>query len=341
MKLVATVLCGPDLSALDRAVASIVDHVDQVILIDTVIDRVEEESPPNAPSLVSIAKVDAGPKIALRSWPWRDDFAAARNEALALACELGADWALTTDADEWWENPEQIRKACLEAKPTDEALYFESGGWYWQPRVIRLPCAKRWDGRVHEGLAVTGTKIRGPKFHEDPKNPEQIRFKAVRDSEALLKMIAERPDEPRWLYYLGECYVALEEWQKAVDAFMACANKRGWYEERAIACLRAGEILTTALHDHEGAVEVLAHGMAAHAGISEIPYLAAVACLRAGKDGQALYWARLAEVHGVSRADDGAALAHRLLPVRPDIFEGPERVIQAVYKSLGRPAPLR
>lgn len=323
MKLITTILCGPDIDAtLERAIASITDHVDAVVLIDTT---------PAAPRAV-LGQL-APEHCIIATWPWISDFGAARNEALAVAAEEGADWAITTDADEWWSNADQIRAACAAARPEDEAVFFTSDvehGSYWQPRAIRIPCMKRWDGLVHEGLSVAGAKVRGPMFHETLKNDEQIRAKAARDAEALRVMVAERPNEPRWLYYLGESYVGLRDWPQALEAFMACSNMRGWHEERALACLRAGEIMTTALHDHDGAVEVFAHGLAAHAGISELAYMAALASLRAGKKGQALYWARLAQVHGENRADDGMALAHRLLPVRPDIFTGPKRIVETV-----------
>jgi hypothetical protein len=85
-------------------------------------------------------------------------------------------------------------------------------------------------------------------------------------------------------------------------------------------------------------VEIFAAGMARHAGIAELPWLAGVAAARAGKLGQALYWCRLAEVHGERGADNALALRHRVLwRIEKGLREGPAELVSAIFRDLGEP----
>src|SRR5262245_39228653 len=104
MKIVATVLthnCG---QTVVPAIASVLDQVDLVLVIDT-----ERGGNPS----VTLAKQIAGPKyrgrqlmlrrdesVATLHSGWNGSFADARNFALHMAGVLGADWMLTIDTDE-------------------------------------------------------------------------------------------------------------------------------------------------------------------------------------------------------------------------------------------------
>ncbi len=361
MKLVATILAGPDLSNLPRAIASVVDHVDQVLLIDTVPlpEATTSSSVERTKILIEAYRVQLAlgsvlpvhvPKILFRAWPWQR-FDAARNEALALATEAGGNWAITLDADEWWTGAEQIRTWCTRAENMSqpiEALELPSGegDTYYQPRVLRLPCASRWQGRVHEAIELKSTiKIVGenvPSFHSDPKTPEQVHAKAMRDIPALLEEIAERPDESRWLHYLGNSYCNLGEgldgshelWGKAIDAYFACANLSRWHEEKAMALYLAARVLVIKKKDYQGAIEACMHGLAAHAGMAELPWLAADAARMAGNYEQAVYLAALAEVHGERSPYE--AVRGRLLHVSRDATrDGPAKILAEVFRKTG------
>lgn len=356
MKLIATILCGPDLSNLPRAVASISGHVDQVILIDTVASSALPDERGEVPFREELGRVFLHQKkLVGRYWPWQNRFDAARNEALALAVEAGGTWAVTLDADEFYDHAGLLRDLCENAAPEVEAIHLRSGegARYYQPRVIRLPCARRWVGRTHEAIDFGGVTMRAdsPRFHTDPKTTEQIRAKSLRDLPLLLAEVAEKPDEARWYLYLGHTYSNLGEgldgsddvWGKAIDAYLAAGSKGKNREERALSFFYAARIMVLKRLEYEPAIEFLMHAMTHHAGIPEIPLLAGHAYLRlAALQGtetsgiacveQALFFAQLAEVHG----EGSDAIDRRILHVDPDAASiGPLRLMAEVYRVAG------
>ena len=112
----------------------------------------------------------------------------------------------------------------------------------------------------------------------------------------------EHPSDPRRHYYLGESLKNLDRNEEAVAEYDACAALRGWNEESARACYRAAECLCR-LNRHRDAIDRCAAGLARHAGIAELAWLAAY---QLGDPTQAVYWARLAIAHGLFRGSGAA-----------------------------------
>lgn len=352
MKLITTILCGPDISQLPRAITSIVPHVDEVLLIDTVPDSASSRI-----DLVSLLPTDLPPpqSISRFFWPWQGRFDAARNESLALATEAGGDWAITTDADEWWTGAEELRELCEKAEPGCQALYCESANGYWQARAIRLPCSARWFGRTHEGLALEHIKkVKGPVFHEDRKTPEQLKAKAERDLVLIHEEIAEHPEEARWRYYRAETFRLLGRLGEALDDYLAVRAASRFPEEQALSCYRAAQIAffdaaqTGDLGQLRFAIDICAHGLASFAGMAELPWLASCACLEMAKSlqrqglggvtsfvDQAMQWAELAQVHGGLNVP-----STRILPVDPRaVGEGPRQVVEEIKARVAAQVP--
>lgn len=329
MSLISTTLCGPNaLSGIRRALSSVLNHVDRCLCIDT-------STEPRESLRVALTDI-AGAKLILRHWPWRNDYGVARNAALDFARDAGASWSITLDDDEWWTGADEIRET-LSRSIDDKVFYaFHNDGHYLQPRAIRLPSTKRWEGRTHESLALGGPRFKRARFCDDPKTKEQEKAKAIRDEVLLLQMAAEQPNDGRWFYYLGETAIILERWQEAVDYFLACAKLSNWGEEGAWACFRAAEVLSAMLERHADAVEICAAGLARHSGMAELCYQAALACARMDAFPQAIHWARLAKVHGENGADGGAALANRLLSRRSHMLrEGPAELLSVIFRGVG------
>src|SRR6187401_2694488 len=87
MKIASTTLTGNSSGVIADALRSVVDWVDYCLVVDTGITD----------DTLDVARQVAGSKLVVRSFPWQDDFAAARNFALQAAAELGAAWAVTLD----------------------------------------------------------------------------------------------------------------------------------------------------------------------------------------------------------------------------------------------------
>eukprot|EP01035_Chromulina_nebulosa_P008986 gene8986-12146_t len=125
---------------IEQALASALPHVDFALVLDT-------GSQDGTPDLARAA----GARVA--HFTWCDDFAAARNHALALA---GADWHLVLDADERLQQGGAQIEALRNQVPdfvgvVQVASSFGTqgeGAASWISRV--LPGPVRYAGRVHE-----------------------------------------------------------------------------------------------------------------------------------------------------------------------------------------------
>jgi glycosyltransferase involved in cell wall biosynthesis len=217
----------------------------------TVIARDEENNLPHCLSSVrglfdEIVLVDTGSKDRTREIAqefgarvfdlvWVDDFAAARNAALARAT---GDFAFWLDADDVIDPPQRERLERLMAGllAGEQAAYVvkcscdpEANGNGGQTVVdhIRLfPIREdvRWTYRVHEqilpalrraNLPVRWTDI--TVRHTGYTDPVLREKKLQRDGKILEEELAERPSDPFVLFNLGSVAVERQDWPKALD----------------------------------------------------------------------------------------------------------------------------
>jgi tetratricopeptide (TPR) repeat protein len=334
-QIVSTTLVGPGAwRTLRVALESVVGWVDRVIVIDTT-------SGAESAEIEEQARLAAGEKLEIVRWTWIGDFGAARNAALEFAAysmrETGGGWCFWVDSDEWISLRGDLRREILETDAPSLYVAHESGS-YSQPRAIRLPCSARWDGRVHEAIPLAGPLARSAVFAEWDRTPEEWRARAERDRAVLVEVTKERPNESRWWYYLGDALSILERWEETIDAWSLCVLATGWNEERAWACYRAADVLSSQLGRHREAVTYCARGLALHAGIAELAWMAGLASWRAGEHEQAIYWSRLALMHGVDGRAYGSPVAldrRRGFKVPKGYTWGPAEVLRAAYSALG------
>src|SRR5271157_4020907 len=118
MRLASVTMTGNSEATIGETIASVAPWVDSVVVVDTgVTDRSLE-----------IAREIAGDKLVVRKFKWIDDFAAARNAALAAAHEVGADWAVMVDTDETIDlRGEDIRGELERATVSHFMIAHESG----------------------------------------------------------------------------------------------------------------------------------------------------------------------------------------------------------------------
>jgi tetratricopeptide (TPR) repeat protein len=203
-------------------------------------------------------------------------------------------------------------------------------------RFFKLPMNERWVGPTHEAFAAYKVGCRtlgGVTFSEIAKSAEASRKKFERDVRALTEHTQTHPLDPRWWFYLGESHRHLAQNAPAVEAYDRCAALRGWDEESAWACYRAAECLC-ALERFEDALERCAAGLGRHAGVAELAWLAGFVCYKLGRDAQAVYWAKLAIVHGRFRGD--ATAIPRIGFTDPiGLWEGPYDVLRWAERRRG------
>ena len=326
VQVIATLLTGNSEAIVADAIGSVIDWVDALLLIDTgVTDGTLER-----------ARDAAGSKLVRRVFAWTGDFSAARNFALETATALGADWAVTIDSDERLVLGGLDVRAEL-ARAQESVLHvFDAHRTYVKERFFKLPAAARWRGPTHETFPTAphhSRTLEGMRFDELPKSPEALQRKLERDALLLAAYAQQHPDEPRWPFYLGESLSQLGRPELAIQAYERCAALRGWDEESAWACYQAADCLCK-LGRFEAALDRCVQGLARHAGIAELAWLAGYACYQLGRYVQARYWAELATVHGAFRGD-AAAIGRLGFRDPPALWEGPYDLLRWSAKKLG------
>lgn len=326
VKVASTTLTGNSAGVIAAALSSVVQWVDICLVIDT---GVTDET-------LDTARRVAGDKYVLRRFPWINDFSAARNFALEAAAAEGADWAVTLDTDERIEQRGVDLRAVLSSAREDVLMMFSSNGEYAKERCFRLPAKQRFEGPTHEAypayLGTVGT-LAGARFHELDKSADASRRKFERDSEILSQHVRAHPQDPRWHFYLGESFKNLGRYAEAVVAYDACAELRGWNEESAWACYRSAECLSL-LQRHREAVDRCALGLARHAGIAELAWLAGFCSFQLRDYAQASCWARLAVSNGLFQGS-GASVERIGFRNLEALYEGPFDILRFSLRQLG------
>jgi tetratricopeptide (TPR) repeat protein len=150
-------------------------------------------------------------------FPWRDDFAAARNEALRHA---QGDWVLWLDADESLDEPDRHKLRHLLASLGDDRAAFvmqqrspsAAGGAtvVHQVRLFRNLPSVRWEYRVHEQLLPSsrraGHDVRWTDLvvqHSGYHDAAHSHHKPQRNLRLLRLDHAQRPDDAFVLFNLG------------------------------------------------------------------------------------------------------------------------------------------
>jgi tetratricopeptide (TPR) repeat protein len=165
-------------------------------------------------------------------WAWRDDFAAARNEALA---RTRGEWVLVLDADERLAPgaPERVRAAAAETAAHDgfDCLVVSAlpAGQpapevaSWLCRLFRRRPHVAFEGRVHEQVAPSirraGGSIARAEItiaHEGYADPSPA--KLARNLALLERQLADAPGDPFARLNLGLTLQSAGRWSEATPA---------------------------------------------------------------------------------------------------------------------------
>ena len=206
-----------------RALASVANCVDELVVLDT----------GSTDATVALAR-SAGARVG--HFTWCDDFAAARNAALALA---DADWAVVVDADEWIAEAGiellQLRHTSpdfvgtLRVDSQFDTPIGVSLAPSWLPRV--LPRGVRYEGHVHEQPKYALPVRRMPTvLAHDGYRADALKAKAGRNAELLARALAQAPDDAYLHYQNGKDHDVYERYPDACAHFSrsrACEEASG------------------------------------------------------------------------------------------------------------------
>jgi tetratricopeptide (TPR) repeat protein len=298
---------------LPRCLDSVHGVVDEIVVVDT----------GSTDDTVAVAE-RYGARVF--HFAWCEDFAAARNEAVAHA--RGA-WILALDADEALARSARhsIRRLLTDDRYQAYLLNIRSplkgtrsqaaviNAW---PRLFRNRPEIRYEGRVHEQISPSIARMDGTisatdlvidhlGYHQEFSDQME---KQARNLALLERELAEHPGDPMTMFHYGEALGLGGRIQEAVDAYRsALANPRMPTQNAAVAYRGLANGLLR-LKDYPAALDACRKAIDVDAGYSPPHLLAAMTLSRLGRQAEA-----------VNALDRYVRLGTRMRPVGARVLE--------------------
>lgn len=213
---------------LERCLKSIVDCVDEIIIVDTgSVDKTKE---------IAEKFTDK-----IYDFQWIDDFSAARNFAFSKGT---GDYLMWMDADDVFPEKEKQNflnlKADLDKNPCDMVMMLYDAGFdeegkaafsYYRERLLRNCSQAKWVGCVHEVVVPFGD-VRYEEIHfEHRKEKAEYSERNLMIYEKMLEQ-GRKFDAREWFYYGRELYYH-GKYEKAAKVFQGfLADPNGWLENK-------------------------------------------------------------------------------------------------------------
>ena len=194
-------------AALPEALASVRGVADEIVVVDTGSDDGSQA-------------IAAAAGATVVNWPWRDDFAAARNVAIE---HCTGDWILCLDADERLQEaaPEAVRgviampwapEVVLRLLLSSRMLGQDRQQDIMADRLFQRHADLRYAGTIHEQPQWLGPKghltavaLQDVALHHDGyQDAGTMTRKLARNADLLRRQLDQEPDNARALAYWGE-----------------------------------------------------------------------------------------------------------------------------------------
>jgi tetratricopeptide (TPR) repeat protein len=331
-KLIATILSGNSADKIRLAIESVINYVDEVLLLDTGITD----------NTIAVASRVAGDKLHVVKIGWENDFAIARNAAITNAYLRDGSWAITVDTDErlmfpGYDSKEALIKA-LAASDIELWGVMAADGSYTKERIVRLPTKGHWDGSTHEAFVVNDyektRQLEGVRFWEEAKSETEYAHKLNRDLLILQRSIEKDPKNSRWWYYLGQTYMGLELPIQANLAYQEVLKWSNWDEERAWTCYQIARNFANRNMYAEACIQCI-NGFHEDFRFPELAWMCAWCCYRINNHEEAVVWANMAAAMGNYK---GVQAGQKRISFRylPAWYESPYDVMRHSYGLMGQ-----
>ena len=223
MKLSLCMIVKDEEKVLARCLDSIQKEVDEIVITDT----------GSTDGTIDLAKRYTD---MVYTFPWKDDFAAARNHSFARAT---GDYAIWLDADDVIA-PDMLPrlrslKTRIEQENADMAVckYVNGGCLYFRERIVRRGAGMLWEGRVHECITPRG-KVISDDFSVTHLGSDKPR--GARNLHIYQKWRAEEPLGARDLFYYGRELYYNRLYTEAQAVLEEMLGGDGWYVNKIEAC---------------------------------------------------------------------------------------------------------
>ena len=241
---------------LERCLKSVVDVVDEIIIVDTgSVDKTKE---------IAAKFTDK-----IYDFPWIDDFAAARNFAFSKGT---GNYLMWMDADDVFPSLEKRKffdlKEELKQNPADVVMMVYDTGFdkngsvtfsYYRERLIRNCPHAKWQGCVHEVIVPFGNIIRKDIHIEHRKEVEVYSDRNLRIYEKMLSE-GRKLDEREQFYYGRELFYH-GKYEKAAEVFQIFLKEPTAWLENKLEAVRFLSYSLQALGRTEEALAALLQGL--------------------------------------------------------------------------------
>ncbi|MHA1882471.1 MAG: glycosyltransferase [Candidatus Thorarchaeota archaeon] len=254
----AALIVRNEAKTLEMCLKSIRDYVEEIVVL--VDNRTTDQSYEIATRLAD----------KVQYFKWHDDFAGARNEAIALCSH---EWILIMDGHEVLHPKsgqilENLKGRVVEGGDLettgrfDAFVYMDPKGkdadhliptsFFLQPRLFRKE-AFRYRGRIHNFLEPTSEKAKEYAIrpvnelvflHSRPEELSELRKQERREINIriLKEEIEKDPDYARAYFYLAQTYYEAEMYDDALETYQKYIEKSSWDAEKAHAYLMMATI---------------------------------------------------------------------------------------------------
>lgn len=240
-----------------RCLAKVRPFIDHWVIVDT-------GSTDDTRELIRLEL--AGVPGELYERPWKD-FGSNRTEALELARQSGADYALVIDADEEFTPSEGFAWPPLTADSYQTLQASGGGNRFYRTQIMRLALPWHYVGVLHEVAVCPGARrperlegivVHGRFDSARNKNPTE---KYKNDARVLEKALEQEPGNARYVFYLAQSYRDSHQNLQAEHCYRKRADMGGWDEEVWYSLYQIG-ILRERLH--RPAIDIVEAHLAAY-----------------------------------------------------------------------------
>lgn len=223
-----------------RMLESVRNYVDEYVIVDT-------GSSDDTISICENYFKEEKVKGEVFSRPWKN-FGHNKGEALAIARKHSScDYLMMIDADNFIEGSFKIPDSIDKDGYYVKHKYGDGTNFFWRKQLFKRVKPWTYKGVLHEHPFLEGDNnigfIYGDYFftetHEGARNKDLVK-KYESDIKVLLEGLKDEPDNARYMFYLGQSYICLNNFKEGAKWYLKAAKSSSWDEEVCVSYYRCG-----------------------------------------------------------------------------------------------------